>query len=111
MAVRYEPAPPGATSRQVRVLRSTAGEGGLTLLLEGRPGERYEIEGYTDRPVGRVRAGGVETVENARALPDPVGAPPGAGGVSRHAFTLLVTFDGAPGRSGYVRREVVVPLR
>ena len=109
VAVRYEPAPPGATSQQIRVLRSTASGDALTLLLEGRAGQRYEIEGYTDRPIGAVRAGGVDVIENARVLPAPLGAEEGA--VNRHAFTLFVTFEGAPGRSGYVRREVVVPLR
>ena len=111
VAVRYEPSPPGATSQQIRVLRSTASDDALTLLLEGRAGETYEVEGYTDRPIGAVRAPGVDVIENARERPVPVGAAPGSGGVDRHAFTLLVTFDGAPGRSGYVRREVVVPLR
>ena len=109
VAIRYEPAPPGATSGQIRVLRSTASDDALTLLLEGRAGETYEVGGYTDRQVGRVRAPGVEVLENARVAPGPAGgAEVAAGGP---AFTLLVTFDGTPDRSGYVRREVVVPLR
>ena len=94
VAVRYEPADPGAVSRQLRVLRSTAGADGLRLLLEGRAGETYALLLVTDRGVGEVAAPGAEVA------PDEAGAP-----------VLTVTFEGEPGRSGYVRREVVVPLR
>lgn len=100
VAVRYEPAPPGATSQQIRVLRSVAGDGALRLTLEGRAGETYALPVYSGREVGRVEAAGVATVE-----PAPEDRQRGA------AATLLVTFEGEPGRSGYVRREVAVPLR
>lgn len=87
VAVRYEPAEPGAVSEQVRVLRSTALEDALRLVAEGRAGETYRLPLVTGREVGT-----------------PTGA-------TLDGRDLVVTFDGVPGRSGYVRREVTVPLR
>ena len=102
VALRYDPADPGAVSHQPRVLRSTASEGALALVLEGRAGETVAFDLHTDRWVGRVA--GVEVLEPAW----PDGRPAWS---TAPTYTLLVTFDGEPGRSGYVRREVTVPLR
>ena len=99
VSVRYEPAEPGDVSRQPRVLRSLAGDDALTLVLEGRAGTDHTFGLHTDREVGDV-AGAV--VGRRSGAPLGPGEPP---------YVLTVSFDGEPGRSGYVRREVVVPLR
>ncbi|WP_420455967.1 amylo-alpha-1,6-glucosidase [Rubrivirga sp.] len=109
VALRQEPAEPGATSQQPRVLRSTASEASLRLVVEGRAGTTAAFDVHTDRRIGDLRVPGVSYLEAAAVVPGPVGGPerPFAG----PPYTLLVEFEGEPGRSGYVRREVVVPLR
>lgn len=102
VAIRYEPATPGSVSRQPRVLRSQASADALRLVLEGRAGETVTFAVHTDRQPGVVREAGVAIVPLAEA-------PAGPGAAA--AFGLRVTFDGTPGRSGYARRELVVPLR
>ena len=106
VAVRYEPAPPGATSQQIRVLRSTASDDALTLLLEGRAGQTYEVAGYTDRQIGPVRAGGVEVLENARVAPGPVGGPEVlAGGPRVHAPRHVRGHAGRGARGTFAARS------
>jgi hypothetical protein len=84
------------------VLRSVASADALRLTLEGRAGEAVDLPVHTDRQAGAVSAPGVEVMPVTIAMPGP-GATP--------AFVLRVAFDGEPDRSGYVRREIVVPLR
>ncbi|PAP75431.1 amylo-alpha-1,6-glucosidase [Rubrivirga marina] len=100
VAVRYEPADPGDVSRQVRVLRSVASDDALRLVLEGRAGETYTLGLVTDREVGEIEAEGARATLLRAAVQTQ---PP--------TYALTVTFDGTPGRSGYVRREIAVPLR
>ena len=102
VSVRYEPAEPGDVSRQPRVLRSLATDDALTLVLEGRAGTDHTFGLHTDREVGRVAGAVVGRRVVERDSPLAPGEPP---------FVLMVTFEGTPGRSGYVRREVVIPLR
>ncbi|HEX8355589.1 MAG TPA: hypothetical protein VF611_21965, partial [Pyrinomonadaceae bacterium] len=85
----FEPPAPGARSESLRVLRSTAEEGALRLLLEGLGGRTYALRLKTPHAVGN--GGGFESV---RVGPDE--------------YRLDVTFD--PAARGYTRREVVVPL-
>ena len=102
VALRHEPAEPGATSRQLRVVRSVASADELRLTLEGRAGETYPLAVWSDRdvPVEALRTQGVAVVEPS--------VPDRQRGV---AADLLVPFEGPAEPSGYVRREVVVPLR
>ena len=102
VAVRYDPAEPGAVSRQVRVLRSVATADALALTLEGRPGETYALDVWSDRDVDEdaLRGQGIATVE-----PSPADRQRGM------AAGLLIEFSGPAAPSGYVRREVVVALR
>ena len=60
VAVRWEPAEPGAANGQVRVLRSVADEEGLTLLVEGRAGSEHALALVTDRAVEAVTGGRVD---------------------------------------------------
>ena len=102
VALRHEPAEPGAVSRGARVLRSVASADALALTLEARAGETVDFPVYTDRRPGAISAPGVEAVPLTTAPTGPGAAP---------AFVLRVAFDGTAGRSGYVRREIAVPLR
>ena len=86
VAVRHEPAEPGAGNGQVRVLRSIAGEEALTLTLEGLNGTTHALELVTDRAVGEVTGGELEGTR------------------------LTVAFEGEGDAEGWVRREVVVGL-
>ena len=86
VAVRWEPAEPGAANGQVRVLRSVADEEGLTLLVEGRAGTTHDLALVTDRPVGAVAGGTLA------------------------GSTLSVAFSGEGDAEGWVRREVTVGL-
>lgn len=85
--LRHEPAAPGAESRGLRVLRSRAEGQTLRLLLDGRGGETYTLGVHTPHELGAVA--GVGTRRRGRD------------------WELQVPFAG----EGYVRREVVVPLR
>jgi hypothetical protein len=87
--VPFEPPAPGARSESLRVLRSTAGEGALRLLLEGLGGRTYTLRLKTPHAVNTG-----EGFESTRVGPDE--------------YRLDVTFD--PAARGYTRREVVVPL-
>ena len=104
VAVRYEPAEPGAVSRQPRVLHSTASDDALRLVLEGWAGSTATFDLYTDRRVGAPQAPGIEVIEPASETGEPTPS-------TRPTSTLRVTFDGTSGRSGYVRREITIPLR
>ena len=101
VALRQEPAEPGDVSRQPRVLVAAAGTDALRLVLEGRPGTAAELGIHTDRVVGDVRVPGVGVEAGGATQAGAV--PP--------AYTLRVSFDGPAGRSGYVRREITVPLQ
>ncbi len=102
VAVRYEPADPGAGSEQIRVLRSMASDDVLRLTVEGRAGMTYGLTVWSDR----------ETDTEALRDQDITSIEPSAEDARRGAATdLLVRFGGTPGRSGYVRREITVPLR
>ena len=102
VALRHEPAQPGAVSRGPRVLRSVASADALRLVLEGRAGETVVLPVHTDRQPGTVAADGAAIDPGTAPTPGPGAAP---------AFGLRVTFEGEPVRAGYVRREVTVPLR
>ena len=83
------PAPPGARSSGLRVVRSHAGNGRLALVLEGRAGQEYRLKLHTDGRPG--------TPAGARLERDPSGTP-----------VLVVSFDDAG--EPYARREVTVPI-
>ncbi|HJQ31446.1 MAG TPA: GH116 family glycosyl hydrolase [Pyrinomonadaceae bacterium] len=85
----FDPPAPGARSEGLRVLRSTAGEGALRLLLEGRAGRTYTLHLKTPYAVSPS-----EGFDAARTGPDE--------------YRLSIPFD--PSAEGYARREVVVPL-
>ena len=87
VAVRQEPALPGASNGQVRVLRSVAGEAALVLTVEGRTGTTHELRLVTDREAGAVT------------------------GAALAGEALRVDFDGAGYAEGWVRKEVRVGLR
>ena len=97
IVLRAEPAEAGDVSRQARVLRSTASDEALHLVVEGRSGTAVEVTLVTDRAAGAVP--GV-TLGVGAALPTGATASP-----------LRIALDGPAGRSGYVRREVTIPLR
>ena len=109
VAIRYEPADPGDVSRQPRVLRSVASSEALQLVVEGRAGTTAAFPLYTDRTPAS-SDGATVTARAGGAGPD--GARPG-GEVSMRAapYTLTVAFEGTPDHSGYVRRELAIPLR
>ena len=86
VAVRQEPADPGAGNGQVRVLRSEASERSLTLLVEGLRGTTHELRLVTDRQV--------TDVAGARLEGD----------------RLRIDFAGAGDAEGWVRKEVMVAL-
>ncbi len=104
VALRQEPAEPGATSQQPRVVRSTASDDALRLVIEGRPGTTAELALHTDRELLTVRETLVAVSEGR-----PMDGATLAVGQAR--YLLSVSFVGAPDRSGYVRRELVLPLR
>ncbi len=87
VAVRWEPAAPGAANEQIRVLRSVADETSLTLTLEGRTGSSHSLTLVTDREV--VSVAGAELL----------------------AGELTISFAGEGDVEGWVRREVVVGVR
>lgn len=87
VAVRQEPAAPGASNGQVRVLRSVAGEDALVVMAEGLTGTQHELALVTDREVGDVEGAVLE------------------------GTTLVVDFAGAGDAEGWVREEVRVGLR
>jgi glycogen debranching enzyme len=87
--VPFVPPAPGARSESLRVLRSTADEGALRLLLEGLGGRTYALRLKTPHAVDPG-----EGFESTRVGPDE--------------YRLDVTFD--PAARGYTRREVVVTL-
>ncbi len=83
-------ADPGARSRGLRILRSRADETSLRLMLEGVPGQRYELGLRSPRSVVTVEGGEIERRDGS----DP---------------TLIVTFDGDV--NTYVRKQVAVRFR
>jgi glycogen debranching enzyme len=87
--VPFKPPAPGARSESLRVLRSTAGEGALRLLLEGRGGRTYALRLKTPYVV--------TTGEDFDATR-----------TSADEYRLNIAFDSSA--EGYVRREVVIPL-
>ncbi|HEY1404910.1 MAG TPA: hypothetical protein VGB05_12330, partial [Pyrinomonadaceae bacterium] len=91
--VYLEPRAPqrGETSRGLRILRSRAGAGRLTLLLEGRSGHTYTL--------------GVRTPHKLGSVPDVVIKDGGVRGDAQ----LIVQFNA--GAQKYVRREISIPLR
>ena len=86
VAVRPEPAEPGAGNGQVRVLRSVAGENSLELTLEGLAGSTHALELVSDRTPGRVEGG---TLAGSR---------------------LEVAFRGDGDAEGWVRKTVRIGL-
>ena len=88
---RIEPAPAGAASRGLRILRSRAGANALELRLEGLPGTPYVLHARTSRQIGALPAG-------VRRLPH-AGAD----------VALEITFEGEAAE--YVRRDIRIPLR
>ena len=100
VAVAYAPAEPGATSQQIRVLRSVASADALRLTLEGRAGRTYALPVISDHLASVDPAGGL-------SLLDASDAERAAG----RQGVLSVTFEGEAAPSGYVRREVTVRLR
>ena len=84
VAVRQEPAAPGAANGQVRVLRSQAGDGELTLTLEGRTGTSHALTLVADRAPTRVI------------------------GATSVGDTITVEFKGTGDAEGWVRKQVVV---
>jgi glycogen debranching enzyme len=88
--VRAEPSQPGARSEGLRILRNRAEAGALHLLLEGRAGRSYELHVRTPRTLGPEQG-----VEARRTGP--------------RDWLLQVPFEGTG--DGYVRRELVLPLR
>ena len=87
VAVRHEPALPGASNGQVRVLRSVAGEGALVLTVEGRTGATHELRLVSDRAAADVS------------------------GATLEGDVLRVAFEGTGDAEGWVRREVRVGWR
>jgi glycogen debranching enzyme len=87
--VPFDPPAPGARSETLRILRSTATEGALRLLLEGRAGRAYALRLKTPYTVNPG-----EGFDAARTGPDE--------------YRLSVTFDSSA--EGYTRREVIIPL-
>jgi len=83
----------------VRVLRSVVSADVLTLTIGGRAGD---VPMYTGRQAEDAFGLGLEIL--------PMTAP-GAGPGARPAFVARVTFDGTAAQSGYVRQEIVAPLR
>ena len=102
VAVRHEPAEPGAVSQQPRVLRSEARADGLHLTLEGRAGSTARFALHTDRTPGTL------SVPDVALLDAP--ATGAADGAAAPDYTIQVGFAGTPDQAGYVRRELVVPL-
>jgi hypothetical protein len=90
--VRAEPPEPGARSEGLRILRNRAEAGALHLLLEGRAGRSYELHVRTQRALGSVA--GIEATRSSSG---------------RRDWLVRVPFEGEG--DGYVRRELVLPLR
>ena len=88
--VRPVPAAAGARSGGLRILRARGEEGGLRLVLEGRGGSRYAL--------------GVRSPRRPRSVAGLTVRPAESG-----TWTVEVTFDGPS--EGYLRREVVLPVR
>ncbi|MDQ3919932.1 MAG: GH116 family glycosyl hydrolase, partial [Acidobacteriota bacterium] len=86
----FEPPAPGARSESLRVLRSHAEAGALRLLLEGVAGHTYLLNVKTQR-----MPEGWSDFDATRVAPD--------------VFQIRVPFENTT--TGYVRREVVIPLR
>ncbi|HYY96742.1 MAG TPA: hypothetical protein VE713_19715, partial [Pyrinomonadaceae bacterium] len=86
----FEPPAPGARSESLRVLRSHAEAGALRLLLEGVAGHTYRLNVKTQR-----MPEGWSDFDATRVAPD--------------VFQIRVSFENTT--TGYVRREVVIPLR
>lgn len=87
VAIQHAPANPGDVSRHIRILHSVASEQELRLVVEGRVGTTTRLPLVTDRETG-----------------SPTGA-------TLDGSDLVVSFDGTPDRSGYVRREITIPLQ
>ncbi len=87
--VPFEPPAPGARSESLRVLRSTAEEGALRLLLEGLGGRTYALRLKTPYAVNTN-----DDFDSTR--------------VGADEYRLDITFD--PAARGYTRREIVIPL-
>jgi glycogen debranching enzyme len=87
--IPFDTPAPGARSASLRILRSTAEDGALRLLLEGRAGRTYTLRLKTPYAVGT----GTD-FEATRAGVDE--------------YRLAVSFDSSA--EGYLRREVVIPL-
>jgi hypothetical protein len=86
--VKPEIPAPGAESQGLRVLRSTAQDNGLRLLLEGRGGQTYKLFARSPHQLGETK--GVKIVRNDG--PDQ---------------ELMVEFKGSP--DSYSRLDVTVP--
>ncbi len=84
VAVHQEPAEPGASNGQVRVLRSEANETSLRVTVEGRSGETHTLALVSDRRVDTVQGGTLSTT------------------------MLSIPFSGTGDAEGWVRKEVVV---
>jgi glycogen debranching enzyme len=87
---RIEPAPAGAASSGLRILRSRAERGALDLRLEGLGGREYVIHVRTSRRIADLPAGVRRLAATGRDT------------------ALAVAFDGSP--ADYVRRDVRIPL-
>ena len=87
--VLHEPAPEGATSQSVRVLRSHARADALELVVEGRGGRTYDVHVRSPHQVG--------SAEGVTVSPTTYGA------------RLRIAFEGSADR--YVRRTLRLPLQ
>lgn len=87
VAVRWEPALPGASNEQIRVLRSEASSEGLSLLLEGLEGRTHKLKLISDREFIVVEGATVDHRE------------------------LTISFSGNGDLEGWVRKTVFVKLK
>jgi glycogen debranching enzyme len=81
---------PGATTHGLRILRSRASNDSLYLLLEGIEGRSYQLQVRTPHQIGDARGATSERLDN---------------GMTR----LTITFAGTG--TGYIRKELSIPLR
>jgi glycogen debranching enzyme len=86
----FDRVPAGAKNQGLRILRSRANRGGLSVRVEGLAGTRPQLRLLSPRTLG-------QPPEGVRRLPGP-GDP-----------TLEISFDGPAGQ--YIRRDVELPLK
>jgi glycogen debranching enzyme len=84
----------GARSAGVRVLRARVENNALRVLLEGRGGETYKLNLFTEKLPGQLRLEGVDIANGAE---------------SSSPSLMRVQFGGSP--DTYTRRELVIPLQ